>query len=569
LTSDVLTLLKLDLRQSFRPSSVKGKRSEKRSSFRRLIPLVALGSFVIGISLIIVLVGPRIWSYVEGAVISDPGLGATIFNAIVLFAFLSSIMVSATTVGNSAKMEYLLVMPVSMRSIFLEKTVLVVLYNSILWLTIGIPIFVGFSLISAARLALLSAPLFVFMTLMLVSLGVSLGGLIGLIFTRLLAGRRALKQVGYFVLSGGAIIFSAYWYYSIYYGDSGGQVFEWLINLARSLGFSSNITPGYAASVLSLGLLVGLPLTVQDIVLALAFALSSFALLRANSILSERAHYSGWLAVGSKRSSKKLVPVLHPMWAPRAIPIAATNTTIGVSIWYNITSVRREARVLSQYLLGPVRIVIWIVLPIFAVGEQSLVLTPYLLAVALIPFAISYGVYFAGYEIVYEGKNLMNLQLAAANMEDYVKGKIYSALPFTLGATVVFSIIIAFLSQSMLIYLPAIAASSLFVTLASGAIAANAAAIGGDFKAERMILRQRGSAAQMPIRGWSILRAQFAPMLLGFGGVSLMLAVGFFFNPLFTYLVLPVFSIVCLQIMKTYAHGAGVKLAQIEATKYL
>lgn len=534
-----------------------------------MIPLIALVTFVIGISYVIVLVGPRIWAFVEISVIANPGLGATIFNAIVLFAFLSSITVSATTVGNSAKMEYLLVMPVSMRSVFLEKTVLVIIYNSMFWLAIGTPIFVGFSLISTAQLALLSAPMFVAMTLMLVCLGVSLGGVIGLIFTRLLAGRRALKQIGYFVLSGGAIIFSAYWYYSIYYGDSGAQVFGWLIDLASSLGFSSDITPGYAASVTSLGLLVGLPLRTQDIILAIVFVLASVILLRANSTLSERAHYSGWLSVGSKRSSKKLVPILHPQWAPKAIPLVGSNTTISVSIWYNITSVRRETRVLSQYLLGPVRLVIWLILPVFAVGQQSFVFTPYLLATALVLFATSYGVYFAGYEVVYEGKNLMNLQLAAANMEDYVKGKIYSALPFTLGATVVFSIVIAFLFPPMLIYLPVIAVSSLVVTLSSGAIAANAAAIGGDFKAERNILRQRGSAAQMPIRGWSMVRAQLVPSALGLGGVTFMLTVGTLFDPLYTYLVLPVFCAICLRTMKSYAHGAGVKLAQIESTKYL
>lgn len=569
MTSDLLVLLRQDLKQNFRLSSVKGRRSEKKSSFRRMLPLIALTTVAAAIIYVIALAGPVIWTYVEGAVISDSGLGATIFNAILLFAFLSSIMVSATTVGNSAKMEYLLVMPVSMRTIFLEKTVLVIFNNCILWLTIGVPIFVGFSFVSTARFALLSAPVFVGMALMLVCFGVSFGGLVGLVFTRLLAGRRALKQVGYFVLSGGAIIFSAYWYYSIYYGDSGVAAFSWLVDLAKSLGFSSNLTPGYAASVISLGLLVGLPLRIQDVFLSFVFVLASIGLLRANSILSERAHYSGWLAIGSKRSSKKFIPIVHAPWAPKSIPLVRSNTTISVSIWYNITSIRREARVFSQYLLGPIRMVIWIVLPAFAIGQETPVFTPYLLVLALIPFATSYGLYFAGYEIVYEGKNLMNLQLAAANMEDYVKGKVYSALPFTLAASVAISVVIAFLSPPMLIYLPAIVISSLFLTLASGAVAANAAAIGGDFKAARMILRQRGSAVQMPIRGWSMVRAGLMPYILGFGGMFLMLTLGTFFNPLYSYLVLPVFSVLCLQVMRSYAHGAGVKLAQIEATKYL
>jgi hypothetical protein len=564
-----MLLLRQDLKPSFRVSSVKGRRSEKRSSFRRLLPVIALVTVAAGIIYVIALAGPLIWTYVEGAVVSDPGLGATIFNAIVLFAFLSSIMVSATTVGNSAKMEYILVMPVSMRTIFLEKTVLVILSNCILWLTIGVPIFVGFSFVSTARFALLSAPVFVGMALMLVCLGVSLGGLVGLVFTRLLAGRRALKQVGYFLLSGGAIIFSAFWYYSFYFGNSGGPLFGWLVTFARSIGFSSNLSPGYAASVISLGLLAGLPLRIQDVFLALAFVLISVALLDANSILSERAHYSGWLAIGSKRSSKKFISIVHTPWAPKSIPLVGSNSTISVSIWYNITSIRREARVMANYLLRPITYVIWILLPTFAVGQETPVFTPYLLVLALIPFATQYGLFFAGYEIVYEGKNLMNLQLAAANMEDYVKGKVYSAVPFTLVASIIFSVVIAFLSPPMLIYLPAITISCLFLTLASGAVAANAAAIGGDFKAARMILRQRGSAVQMPIRGWSMLRAGLMPYILGYGGVFLMLALGTFFNPLYSYLVLPVFSVVCLQVLRSYAHGAGMKLAQIEATKYL
>jgi hypothetical protein len=62
-------------------------------------------------------------------------------------------------------------------------------------------------------------------------------------------------------------------------------------------------------------------------------------------------------------------------------------------------------------------------------------LTPYFLLAALIPFMVSYGVYFAGYETVYEGSNLMTLQLAAANFSDYVKGKAISAVPFVIAAS--------------------------------------------------------------------------------------------------------------------------------------
>ena len=47
-------------------------------------------------------------------------------------------------------------------------------------------------------------------------------------------------------------------------------------------------------------------------------------------------------------------------------------------------------------------------------GEVGFDFTSYLVVAALIPFATSYGLFFAGYETVYEGSNLMTLQLAYA-----------------------------------------------------------------------------------------------------------------------------------------------------------
>jgi len=567
--SDLLLLLRLDLRESFRVKRVKGRRTERKGSHRNALYVIAILVFGLVIYYIVSILSGFVWPLVVDAVQTNPGLGATIFNAILLFAFLSSIMVSATTVGNSAKMEYLLVLPVAMRSIFLEKTVIVVFYNSVFWLVLGVPVFLGLSAASPEALALLSAVAFVWAVLVLVSIGVGLGGLLGLIFSRLFAGRRTLKQVGYFVLSAGAIIVSTIWYYQIYSGDSGSQIFEWVFALAESLGFSSDLTPGYAASAISLGLLVGVAPRIQDYVLALAYILLAAVMLYANSYVSETAHYNGWLAVGSKRSSKKDVPIRRTRWAPQSIPVLGSNSTISVSIWYNVTSIRREGRVLSQYLIGPARFAIWIVILAVPTGGSYAIFTPFLLVAALIPFATSYGVYFAGYEIVYEGKNLMNLQLAAANMEDYIKGKIYSAVPFAVAASLLFSIVMVVISPSVWIYVPALVLSILFINIASGGIAANAAAIGGDFKAQRMILRQRGSAVQMPIRGWSILRAQLIPNLLGYTGVSAIFLAGMLIHPLYSYLILPVFCLACLQIMRVFAHSAGVKLAQIESSKYL
>ncbi|MBE0526892.1 MAG: hypothetical protein IH631_08110 [Candidatus Thorarchaeota archaeon] len=110
----------------------------------------------------------------------------------------------------------------------------------------------------------------------------------------------------------------------------------------------------------------------------------------------------------------------------------------------------------------------------------------------------------------------------------------------------------------------------MFLTLASGGIASYSAATGGDFKAERRISRQRGSAVQMPIRSmWAMARTFLLTNLLGFSGIGLMLAVGIFFNPFYTYLTVPLFAVICIQIMRSYVGKAGRKLQTIEATAYM
>ncbi|NHJ13063.1 MAG: hypothetical protein EAX95_05265 [Candidatus Thorarchaeota archaeon] len=575
--SDLILLLREDLRKSFRIGRVKGKRTEQKSTIRRLFPVIGgalVALFIIWvISAIVPLFG---WSFVAEIVSQNLGVGATIFNAILLFSFIGSIMVSATTVGNSSKMEYILIMPISMQTVFLEKTIYVILYNSILWLLIGTSIFIGLSIASSTLFAFLSVPIFVILVLGVITIGVSLGGLLGLLFSKVLAGRRTLKQIGWFFGSAAAIVVSVFYYYAIYSSD-GGELFQWLFSITDALGFSSDLSPGYAVSALSLSLLVGVPIRIQDVLMALVFLLGGVLLVYLNAVVSERAHYSGWLASGSKRTSIKSEPSIHPTWDPQPFPGFTFNQTISVSIWYNIASIRREGRVLAQYLVGPLRFVIFLILPVFAMGEEAVVFTPFLILAALIPFAISYGVYFAGYEIVYEGKNLMTLQLAAANMADYVRGKVYSAIPFVIGATAIVSVLIAIIDLSLLPYLPAVAIAAIFINVAAGAIAANAAAIGGDFKAQRMITRQRGSAVQAPIRGWSIVRAQVIPYILGYTGVFGMLGIGAFvgfaqgstIGILSVYLFLPLYAAICYFLFRRYSYSAGVKLAQIEASKYL
>ncbi|MHA2300563.1 MAG: hypothetical protein ACXACD_06380 [Candidatus Thorarchaeota archaeon] len=576
--ADILLLLRQDLNQTFRISGAKGKRTEQKSAIRRFLrPLVFVIIAVVIIWGIVTIVPLFGWSIIADVVISDPGFGATIFNLILIVGGLGSIAFSATTVGNVNRMEYLLTMPIPMRTIFLEKTIIIILYNSMIWMVIGVPIYIGLSILSPASLAALSIPVFIVLLFSLVTLGVSLGGLLGLLFSRLFAGRRTLKQIGWFLGTTLTILISTLYYVFIWVGDGGEGIFEGFFDILRSLGLASDISPGYAVSSLSLNILVGAPLQLQDMLLGVLYIVVAFELVYANSLVSERAHYSGWLASGSKRSTKEHVPLAHTSWNPQPIPGFRFNQTVSVSIWYNLSSIRREGRVLAQYLVGPMRMAIWFVLPFIGFGEGLFAFTPLFLLAALIPFMVSYGVYFAGYETVYEGSNLMTLQLAAANFSDYVKGKAISAVPFVIAATTVGSVILFIISPALWSILPAIVIASIFICLAAGSIAANAAAMGGDFKSQRMIERQRGAAVQMPIRGWSMLRAQLVPYVLGYAGVYSIIGVaaivggiyGDLFGALSAYAVLGVFSLVCYLIFNRYSHSAGVKLAQVEASKYL
>ncbi len=567
--ADLYLLLKQDLSQSYRLKKT-GARSKQKNIVRRFI--LPIGAIVVDFVIVwfIVSLGSALWPFLYITLASEGGfgLGATLLNALMLFGFLGSLMISATTVANSARMEYLMTMPISLRTLFLEKTIIVIIYNSLLWLVIGTPIFIGLGIISPYPLSLLSVPVFVIGMLFLVMLGVSLGGLLGLAASKIFAGRRLLKQIGYALVSAIGIIGGTLWYVSIY-TDSSGAIFQGLFQFTDAIGLSSDLTPGYALANLAFSALLGFQIHILDLVMPLIFALLGIGLLYATAIASEEAHYSGWLASDSKRTSTKDVQISDRKWDPQPIPKIRLNQTTSVSMWYNIASVKRDARVLTQYLLGPLRYVIWLVLPGFAFGTEFGGITGYLVIAALIPFATSYGLSFAGYETVYEGKNLMNLQLAATNLQDYVKGKAYSAVPFSLAGGIIGSILLLFISPGIAIFLPGVVVCLGFLTLASGAVAANAAAMGGDFRAERRFERQRGAGVQMPIRGWSMLRASLIPMLLGFGGILGIVILGQFLNPLFSYLAVPLFAGICYVLFNHYSRSAGRKLATIEASEYL
>ena len=569
--NDLWVLLRQDLTQTFRVSGAKGKRTKQRSALRRLfLPIGAVLFAVLiiwGINWVVPLFG---WEILDDLLTANIGTGSTLFNVLLLFSFIGSIMISATTVGNSSRMEYLMTMPLSLRTLFLEKTIIVILYSSAIFLVIGTPIFIGLSMVSNAPLALLSIPTFLVMMLILSTLGVSIGGLLGLLFSRILAGRRRLKQVGWFLGTSMAVLVSALYYYFIFLSGGGfGGILDWLFEILEALGFTSGISPGATTSALALGLLVDEPIIINDVFLALLYGALAIVLVNLNAYVSETAHYSGWLASGSKRSSKTKTPIAHGIWNPQSIPWFKFNTAVSVSVWYNITNIRREGRVFAQYLIGPLRFIVIIIFGMFAGGDLIMGFSQFIVIAITVPFVVSYAVSFAGYELVYEGQNLMNLQLAPLSMYDYVIGKVYSSAPFALVVSIGTSILVSVISPSLLIYVPIVILSAVFINQAAGGIAANAAAIGGDFKAERMVTRQRGASVQMPIRGWSMLRAQLIPNMLGFAGLSAILGLGIFLGPLFAYAAILPFGYICLSLSRHYARSAGDRLTQKEASDYL
>jgi hypothetical protein len=511
------------------------------------------------------------WEFFRTIIVDNIEFGSTIFNFLIIMAFMGSIAVSVSTVANSSRMEYLMIMPISLETLFLEKTIVIILYNAMLYLIIGTPIVIGFAIASGSVIAYLAIPIFIVMLLANVTLGVSLGGLIGLAISRFLAGRRVLKQIGWFLGTAAAILFSTFYYFSLYTSDGGiSQLFSVVFDIAQKIGLSSDLSPGGAMNAVSLRLIVGLPISLTDILLAILFLIIPIFLVYANAHYSEVAHYSGWLASGSKRSSKEEVRIQHTTWNPSDYPLIKMSATTSTSMWYNIASVRREGRVLANYLVGPLRMVLWFFLFLLTPGGALTGFTSFIIIYAMIPFAVSYGVYFAGYELVYEGKNFMNLLLAPTSLTDYVKGKVFSAVPFTLIATSIASVLVVFIQPSLWIYVPVVVVSSIFLTIASGGIASYSAATGGDFKAERRISRQRGSAVQMPIRSmWAMARTFLLPNILGFSGIGGMIALGLFLHPLYTYLAVPLFALICIQIMRSYIRKAGRKLQTIEATEYL
>ncbi|MCF2136625.1 MAG: hypothetical protein K9W43_05215 [Candidatus Thorarchaeota archaeon] len=567
--SEIWFLLRLDLTQHGRISPP-GKRSKKKRNWGVVFSIVLFPSIAIVVSVISFLVLSLFdWATVSQFVVNGTDFFAMLLNVLLVFSFIGSIMFAATTVGNSGRMEYLLVMPLRTRTIFLAKSIVLVIWSSLFWFSISLPIIIMLAWYSPFVLAVISVPLYVIFLFSLNVFGVGVGGLVGLGISRLVAGRRLLREAGYFVLTSLAILFSAFYYYFIYFSSDDSHVFDQFIQLLASFGLSSSITPGYIQSRIIISLLTGQSVAMTEILLGGLFLLGACLVLYIDAIVSEKAHYEGWLNVFTRRSSSRKITIKHTSWDPQPFRFIHLSQTISVSFWYNITSIRREGRVLAQYLLNPLRFTIFFLFPIFTLSEEIGPLSYLGLMLVVIQFATSYGIAFAGYETVYEGSNLMNLQLAAANMEEYVRGKVYSALPFILGVSIITSVFVIILAPMYAIYVPLLIIATAFTTLASGAYAAKQAATGGDFKAQRMILRQRGAAVRPPMKGWSAIKTQLVPLIFGFGGMIVLLGVGVFISPLLAYFVLAGYAFLCYRIEHSYSYSAGVALATIDAEKYL
>jgi len=163
----------------------------------------------------------------------------------------------------------------------------------------------------------------------------------------------------------------------------------------------------------------------------------------------------------------------------------------------------------------------------------------------------------------------MTLQLAAANMEEYVKGKVLSAVPFSIAVGIIVAVASTVVYPQMLIYAPFIMVGIPALTLISGSYAAFQAAMNGDFRAQRISTRRSRSAVAQPITGLALLKVQMLPYLVGFAVVVGPLAGGIFLCPLYAYLGLVGLIVLTMHVYRSYCYSAGVELAQIDASRYL
>ncbi|MHA1735561.1 MAG: hypothetical protein ACTSV8_04240, partial [Candidatus Thorarchaeota archaeon] len=137
-SSDLLHLLRIDLRQSFRLTNPSGKRTEKKRRWTAIIPDLVMVFIGVIAGVTISLVGNLFgWEELQSMIANGVEAGALLFNALFILSFVGAIMFSATTVGNTSRMEYLLTMPLAPRTIFIEKQLVLILNGSRIWWLIG------------------------------------------------------------------------------------------------------------------------------------------------------------------------------------------------------------------------------------------------------------------------------------------------------------------------------------------------------------------------------------------------------------------------------------------------
>ncbi len=563
---ELIIMLKYDSKQFFRLRQVSGKREKAKGIQKNIILLILFSviMFIIGYYTYTLFILLKPIMNLKDFI---PYL-AILFNFVFIMSIIGYIMTSVTSVHNVERIEYLLAQPVSLKTIFTEKLLIYSFYGSFIYLLIGIPVYGALG----AAYNLFATPIFVLyfiaLQILLVLSGASIGGLFGIVIYKFLQGRRLLKQVLSGIATAIAILIGSL-YYVFMYTDMGGQLFpgllDSLLQVASNFGLSSNYSIGYAITNLLFMPFIGVPNLIELIIdIAIIIGLPS-GLIYLNVSISERAHYSGWITI-EKQKEKRVHRKKE--WNPHPIPLIK-DPVISVSAWYNIAMIRRESRVLVSYLMTPLRMAIFIFIPLFMGGEElnAFLIIP-LIIFGIGIFATSYANSFVGYELVYEGTNYLNILSSGVNLKKYIKGKIYSATPFSAAVGSIIGFILLILDISLITAVPIIIILSIIITITQGGISSYYASTDGNFKADRLLLKQRGANIQPPI-GF-----KGAILQLIVGGIITLTILGIeifliFTEILYAYLALPIIYIITKKISELYVSKASKRLSELEASDYL
>jgi len=560
---ELIVMLRYDSKQYFRVKQISGERQKVEGTKKNLLVIVFF-------AFVMLIVGG--FSYFILAKLSldikqvIPLIGI-LFNFVFIMSIIGFIMTSVTSVHNVEKIEYLLVQPVSLKTIFAEKILLYGFYGSMLYFLIGLPIYTALAATYYPLLTPIFAIYFTIMTILVVIGGASIGGIFGLVIYKFLQGRRLLKQILSGLATAIAILIGSF-YYVFIYSDTGNQfmpeILNSLIQLSSTFGLSSKYTIGYAMSNLLFSPFIGPDNILQiifDIFLVFVLPLD---LIYLNTAICEKAHYSGWITIGKRKEKKK---TKRTKWNPHLFPMIELDPVVSVSAWYNIAMIKRESSVFVSYLLMPIRLTIFMLLPLF-MGEEIGGLVIFLLIMIIYIFTSSYANSFAGYELVYEGKNFLNILSSGVDLRKYIKGKVYSAIPFSIIVGIIIGIICVILDFSLIPTLPIIIAMAIIITLVQGGVTSYYSSLYGNFKSDRLFLKQRGANIQPPI-GFKGIILRFlvsVTILLILLGTELILIL---YDIVYAYIGLVFILIIAKKISNRYIAKAARKISELETTDYL